>query len=49
MKKAYQTPVLTAEEYDLVDVIAASTPDQTPEEDSTVENRNDNWGVPVEI
>ncbi|MBQ9552738.1 MAG: hypothetical protein IJU96_08230 [Clostridia bacterium] len=49
MKKAYQAPVLTAEEFDLVDVIAASTPEQPPEEDSTVENRNDNWGVPVEI
>ena len=26
MKKAYETPVLTAEEFDLIDVIAASAP-----------------------
>lgn len=49
MKKAYQPPVLTAEEFDLVDVIAASAPEEPSEEDSTVENRDDNWGVPVEI
>ena len=47
MKKAYKTPVLTAEEFELIDVIAASTPDQTPEEE--VSQKNSNWEVPLEI
>ena len=40
MKKNYKTPVLTAEEYDLVDVIAASTPDepQNPIPELTTKN-----------
>ena len=49
MKKIYQTPVLTADEFEIENVIAASAPEEPSEEDSTVENRNDNWGVPVEI
>ncbi len=48
MKKAYKTPVLTAEEFDLVDVIAASTAEPA-EEDPTLENKNSNWEVPLEI
>lgn len=36
MKKAYETPVLTAEEFDLTDVIAASAPD----EDASLVNKN---------
>ena len=42
MKKAYETPVLTAEEFELTDVIAAST----SEEDSTVENKNSTFEGP---
>ena len=48
MKKAYKTPVLTAEEFDLVDVIAASTAEPV-EEESTLENKNNNWEIPIEI
>jgi hypothetical protein len=43
MKKAYQTPVLTAEEFELIDVIAASQPDDEP---STLENKNGNFEGP---
>ena len=35
MKKVYETPVLTAEEFDLTDVIAASTPDDVETELTT--------------
>ena len=48
MKKAYKTPVLTAEEFDLVDVIAASTAEPV-QEDPTLENKNSNWEVPIPI
>ena len=44
MKKAYTTPVLTAEEFELTDVIAASAPDQNPEEE--LSQRNGNWEGP---
>ena len=42
MKKAYQTPVLTAEEFELIDVIAASQPD----EDASLVNKNSNFEGP---
>ena len=43
MKKAYQTPALTAEEFDLIDVIAASAPDEpTPE----LDGKNSNFEGP---
>ena len=48
MKKAYKTPVLTAEEFDLADVIAASTGEPV-EEESTLKNKSDNWDVPIPI
>ena len=48
MKKTYQTPVLTAEEFDLIDVIAASTAEPV-QEDPTLENKSDNWDVPIPI
>ena len=48
MKKAYQTPVLTAEEFELIDVIAASTAEPV-QEDPTLENKSDNWDVPIPI
>lgn len=48
MKKAYKTPVLTAEEFDLVDVIAASTAEPV-QEDPTLENKPNNWEVPIPI
>ncbi len=48
MKKAYKTPALTAEEFDLADVIAASTGEPV-EEESTLEDRSTPWEVPVEI
>jgi hypothetical protein len=40
MKKMYETPVLTAEEFDLIDVIAASAPDepQNPIPELTTKN-----------
>ena len=49
MKKAYQTPALTAEEFDLADVIAASAPDEPVEEESTLEERSSQWEGPAEI
>ena len=48
MKKTYKTPVLTAEEFDLADVIAASTGEPV-EEESTLEDKNSLWEVPAEI
>lgn len=48
MKKAYKTPVLTAEEFELIDVIAASTGEPV-EEESTLENKPNNWEIPIEI
>ena len=42
MKKAYETPVLTAEEFELIDVIAASAPD----EDVSLVNKNSNFEGP---
>ena len=43
MKKAYETPVLTAEEFDLIDVIAASAPD---EPDPKLDGKNSNFESP---
>ncbi len=48
MKKAYKTPALTAEEFDLADVIAASTGEPV-EEESTLEDTSSPWEVPAEI
>ncbi|MBQ9552844.1 MAG: hypothetical protein IJU96_08775 [Clostridia bacterium] len=46
MKKAYETPVLTAEEFDLVDVIAASTPDDPQSPTPEVDPRNSTFEGP---
>ena len=42
MKKTYKTPVLTAEEFELIDVIAASAPD----EGVSLVNKNSNFEGP---
>ena len=43
MKKAYQTPALTAEEFELIDVIAASAPD---EPNPKLDGKNSNFEGP---
>ena len=49
MKKAYETPVLTAEEFELIDVIAASQPDdpnQNPNPNPDLDGRNSKFEGP---
>ena len=48
MKKTYKTPVLTAEEFDLADVIAASTPEPA-QDDPIIENKPNNWEILIGI
>ena len=45
MKKSYEKPVLTTEQFDVEDVITASSPDSLPQVGSDFENPIDLGGL----